>query len=436
MNILTMMLRRLSPASILVMALLAAAAMANAYEIDTTRIRKQVQSKRTLGQKLLRLPQTVIMLPLRTVEGTAGFVINDIIITKPVARFRSLFAKVDRVWGFYPVVGYGSNSGFKGGFAFTSKQVFTKGERLKIKATYSTHDYQRYTLVYSAPNKFGAFKRPYFAAGYRKRPWESFYGLGESSHESDEVTFGLEKMYIGIGWHHLLRPMIRLNIDGAWHAQNTFDGEDPDFDGDLDSIAQSFSLSHDDLSDVRMWSFGATLSHDWRDNEGQPSSGGYEEIGVTFNQGVGRSSDLRYTITRLNLRHYLNIFKKRILVLRMLVESIDPVGHTPNVPFYLRTFLGGEDDLRGYRRRRFVDNDLALVSVEYRYPVWIKLDAFLFLDEARVFESITKDFDLADWRYSAGGGLRVRNDESLILSMQVAFSDEGTRFYLQLSEKL
>lgn len=431
-----MMLRRFILTSLLATALLVSAATADAYEIDTTRIRKPAKPKRTLGQKLLRLPQTVIMLPLRTVEGTAGFVINDIIITKPAARFSSLFAKVDRVWGFYPVIGYGSNSGFKGGLAFTSKQVFTKGERLKIKATYSTHDYQRYTLVYSAPNKFGAFKRPYFAAGYRKRPWESFYGLGDGSHESDEVTFGLEKMYIGVGWRHLLLPQIRLNIDGAWHAQNIYDGENPDFEGNPDSIAQNLSLSSDDLADVRMYSFGATLSHDWRDSEGQPSRGGYEEIGVTYNHGVGRSNDLGYMITRLNLRHYLNVFKKRILALRMLVESIDPVGHTPNVPFYLRRYLGGEDDLRGYRRRRFVDNDLALVSLEYRYPVWLKLDAFLFLDEARVFESITKDFELSNWRYSAGGGLRVWNDEGLILSTQVAFSDEGTRFYIQLSEKL
>lgn len=431
-----MMLRRSILASLLAMALLLPATTADAYEVDTTRVRKQVKTKRTLGQKLLWLPQTVIMLPLRTVEGTTNFVINDIIITKPVARISTMFAKVDRVWGFYPVIGYGSNSGFKGGFAFTSKQVFTKGERLKIKATYSSHNYQRYTIIYSAPNKFGAFKRPYFAAGYRKRPWESFYGVGNDSREPDEVTFSLEKAYVGVGWHHLLRPKVRLNFDGAYHAQNIFDGENPDFEGSLDSIASNLSLSTDDLSDVRMYSLGATLSHDWRDNEGQPSQGGFEEISVTLNQGVGRSSDLGYTITRLNIRHYVNIFKKRILALRVLAESIDPVGHTPYVPFYLRRYLGGENDLRGYRRRRFVDNDLALVSLEYRYPVWLKLDAFLFLDEARVFESITEDFDLTGWRYSAGGGLRVRNDESLILSMQIAFSDEGTRFYLQLSEKL
>jgi outer membrane protein assembly factor BamA len=431
-----MVLRRFILASLLAMALLIPAATTDAYEIDTTRIRKPVKPKRTLGQKLLRLPQTVIMLPLHTVEGTVGFVINDIVLTRPVARFSYLFAKVDRVWGFFPVVGYGSNSGFKGGLTFTSKQVFTKGERLKIKATYSTHDYQRYTLIYSAPNKFGAFKRPYFAAGYRKRPWESFYGLGNDSRESDEVTFGLEKTYIGMGWHHILRPAIRLDIDGAYHAQNIYDGEDPNFVGNLDAIAQNLTLSTDDLAAARLVSVGASLSHDWRDNEGQPSRGGYEEIGVIFNQGVGRSSDLGYLVTRLNLRHYLNIFKKRILALRMLVESIDPMGNSPDVPFYLRRYLGGEDDLRGYRRRRFVDNDLALISVEYRYPVWLPLDAFLFLDEARVFESITKDFELANWRYSAGAGLRVWNDEGLMLSTQVAFSDEGMRFYLQVSEKL
>ncbi|MDH3937570.1 MAG: BamA/TamA family outer membrane protein, partial [candidate division Zixibacteria bacterium] len=336
-----MMLRRYILVSLLIIAPLMQAVTVDAYEIDTTRVRRQLKHKRSLGQKVLRLPQTIIKLPLHTVEGVVGLVVNDVILTKPVARFRSLFAKVDRVWGFYPVVGYGSNSGFKGGFAFTSKEVFTKGERLKIKATYSTNDYQRYTLIYSAPNKFGAFKRPYFAAGYRNRPWESFYGLGNDARETDEVTFGLEKSYVGIGWHHLLQPQIRLNIDGAFHAQNIYDGEDPNLEGDIDSIGSNLGLAAEDLAAVRLMAFGASLSHDWRDSEGQPSRGGYEEIGVTYHHGVGRSDDLGYTVTRLNLRHYLNIFKKRILALRLLVESIDPVGDSPNVPFYLRRYLGG-----------------------------------------------------------------------------------------------
>lgn len=125
-----------------------------------------------------------------------------------------------------------------------------------------------------------------------------------------------------------------------------------------------------------------------------------------------------------------------MLAFRLLVETIDPTGNSVDTPFYLRSSLGGNDDLRGYQTRRFVDNDLALVSVEYRYPILDHVDAFIFLDEGRVFGSITDDFSFRDWRYSTGVGFRVYNVSGLILSTLTAFGDEGTRFYFQLSENL
>jgi outer membrane protein assembly factor BamA len=419
---------------LLLLTLLLPTQSADGYEVDTTRVRKPVKEHLNLGQKLLHVPEYAVRLPFLTVEGAVSVVTNEVVLTETVGRIKSMFGRVDRVWGFYPVVGYGSNSGLKGGLSFTSKQVFTKGERLKIKATYSTHDYQRYSLRYGAPNKFGVFRRPYIAASYRKRPWESFYGLGNDSDDDDEVAFTLEKGEFGFGWHHNLFSTTRLNIDNSYRILNIYDGEDPSVEGDLTAIADSLDLTPYDMRSTRIWSFGIGVSHDWRNHEGQPSAGGWETVGISYNKGGGRSGDLEYIVSWLDLRHYLNVFKKRLLVLRVMAEAVDPMGDAPDVPFYLRRYLGGEEDLRGYRTRRFVDNDVALASIEYRWPVWLRLDAFLFLDEARVFRSVTHDFSLNNWRYSAGGGLRVWNNDGVILSTTIAFGDEGMRFYLQLGD--
>jgi outer membrane protein assembly factor BamA len=187
---------------------------------------------------------------------------------------------------------------------------------------------------------------------------------------------------------------------------------------------------------ARIWSVGMQLIHDWPDHPGQPSRGGHESISLQYQKGVDRSEDLKYVITRVDIRHYLNIYKKRLLALRVLVEALDRIGNSPAAPFYLRPSLGGGNDLRGYRTRRFTDNNLAMVSIEYRYPIWDAADAFIFLDEGRVFNPFTDSFTFSNWQYSAGGGIRIWSNGGLILSTLVAAGKEGARFYLELSESL
>ena len=122
-------------------------------------------------------------------------------------------------------------------------------------------------------------------------------------------------------------------------------------------------------------------------------------------------------------------------MLRAYGQSMDAVGDSPQIPFYLRRALGGPDDLRGYRQCRCLDNDFTFVSVEYRYPLHDIMDAYAFLDEGRVFDTWRDDFNWRGWRYSYGGGIRVWNEEDgLIANFFVAHSEEETRFGLAIGE--
>jgi outer membrane protein assembly factor BamA len=132
------------------------------------------------------------------------------------------------------------------------------------------------------------------------------------------------------------------------------------------------------------------------------------------------------------MQQFFNLYKKRIIAIRIRAEAINRIGDTSPLPFYLKSSLGGEDNLRGYSTRRFVGYNAALLTVEYRYPVYFGADMFIFLDEGRVFNSLHEKFSLSNWRYSAGFGLRLWNREGMILKTEVAFSEEDSRFYLQL----
>ena len=90
---------------------------------------------------------------------------------------------------------------------------------------------------------------------------------------------------------------------------------------------------------------------------------------------------------------------------------------------------------RGFKSDRFTGNDLALVTAEYRYPIWDSIDAFLLLDAGRVFDQIEDDFRLRNWEWNYGFGMRVWKTSGLILSATFARSNEETRYYLSAGEE-
>ena len=126
----------------------------------------------------------------------------------------------------------------------------------------------------------------------------------------------------------------------------------------------------------------------------------------------------------------------RILATRFYIQRFAADNNNNRVtPIYLASRLGGFEALRGYSDGRFIDNDLAFASVEWRFPVFYVrktgMDGFVFLDEGRVYDEITDATFFKDWKYSAGFGLRVWNEREVSLSTLVATSDEGTRFYIE-----
>jgi outer membrane protein assembly factor BamA len=406
------------------------------YEIDTTKVREKPEHHTSLGSKVLKVPQFVINLPVWTIEGIANIVVNDLVESESLSRLIAKFTAIDRVWGFYPVAGYGPNSGLKGGLTFTSKQVFTKGERVKIRGSYSTHDYQDYKFKYTVPSKFRPFRNAALTARYRQKPWESFYGIGNDSRKENEVALNLEESFVTVGWSHDLYRKLQLGLEGSYRAISVFDGEDPDLEGNISAIREKLSLSSHDFRSARIWSVGTSLVHDWRNSRVQTSGGGYESLSIMYNKGVSRSEDLKYIVARADLRHYVNVHMKRVLGLRILVEATNLSSKSTGLPYYLLRRLGGKDHLRSFSSSRYVGNHLALASLEYRYPIWVGVNGFVLFEEARVFETFKEDFTLKNWHYSISMGIRVWNQNGLVMNTHAAFGKEGSRFYLQLSEEI
>jgi outer membrane protein assembly factor BamA len=134
---------------------------------------------------------------------------------------------------------------------------------------------------------------------------------------------------------------------------------------------------------------------------------------------------------KVDLRHYLNVWRKRIFATRFYLHRIDADDGNPTaLPVNLLSRLGGPAGLRGYTVGRYMDNDMVLASIEWRFPVWKVIDGFAFLDEGRVFDDIADARVFKGWIYSAGMGLRVWNKDAVSLATTIGFGDEGVQFQL------
>lgn len=127
-------------------------------------------------------------------------------------------------------------------------------------------------------------------------------------------------------------------------------------------------------------------------------------------------------------RHQLFFNHQRSLLLRArTVLSIPDKGN--EVPFYLQPQLGGPWDLRGFRGRRFYDNNLALVTAEYQWQVFSGVSLALFMDAGKVFPYWDR-WSLGRVEKSYGGGVRFGNGSFAGGRFDLAFSREGVQLWI------
>ena len=164
---------------------------------------------------------------------------------------------------------------------------------------------------------------------------------------------------------------------------------------------------------------------DTLDAPGYPSNGGRYRVSVAsftdrdFNQ---------YSFRRVeaDAAQYVSIFSPRsVLAVRARVD-LTATAPGQSVAFYMLPTLGGPTSLRGYLDYRFRDRDLMLFNGEYRWPILRALDGAAFYDAGAVAPrvgALSTRHLMTDY----GIGLRVHSKKNLLVRVDVARGQEGTR---------
>ncbi|ADB38829.1 BamA/TamA family outer membrane protein [Spirosoma linguale] len=187
---------------------------------------------------------------------------------------------------------------------------------------------------------------------------------------------------------------------------------------------------------LRRESYGglqAGLQIDQRNRPVQPSRGFYWNTTLLGMQGFSEQAN-HFTQLRSELAVYTSFSQAANFVLVNRVGG----GLTYGDPaFYQLLYLGGQDNLRGFRTYRFAGNNLFYYNLEARLKLF-DFQSFLFPgsvgllafnDVGRVW---LKGETSKKWHNGYGGGLYVTPASLLLVTASVGFSDEGALPYVSL----
>jgi outer membrane protein assembly factor BamA len=165
---------------------------------------------------------------------------------------------------------------------------------------------------------------------------------------------------------------------------------------------------------------GATLRADSRDNYYRPSSGALVEVGADWSHGLGfDQSD--YVRLHAATSAVLDLWQRsRTLVIRFAADDLEPIGYYP-VPFSEMIVLGGPDTFRGFRPGRFRNFSSVFAGIEYRWPVWMWMDATVFGEYGGVFGRGFEGFSVTRMAPDLGAGVRLRSSDTFYARAQVAY---------------
>ena len=316
--------------------------------------------------------------------------------------------------------------GFPTGAGFAAGPAFRYSRQTIIATAWSSVSTRRYWEL------GGSLAFPMLASGNayadlsvrrHEYPQENFWGLGPTSNESDETSFGFRETVVAATAG--VTPTWWLNASGsvAFLAPRAGSGRDrgePSIEELFPDIAAFGRAEQPDYLRV-----GARAVVDTTERPfGAPHGGIYSVSYDRYaDRGAGTSS---FDQLEVDLRQYLPVFgSTRTLALRAHYVSLLPDDDS-DVPFYLLPTLGGPNSLRGLPSYRLRDRNLLLLQSEYRWEVNAFLRGVIFYEAGSVARR-PDDFRLSDFAQDYGAGLRIGFLTTVSLRIEAIFgADEGT----------
>jgi outer membrane protein assembly factor BamA len=323
--------------------------------------------------------------------------------------------------GFHPLMGSLHNgAGFSAG-------TFVERDGLRVSGQVSMKGYEKYDIHFTTPPMAHDLLSIDLRATHRNFSQERFFGLGPSSREDAQTNFRLEDNNYVARLNFMPSKPVKVGVLGGWLETNVGTGTD------LRSLSSEKVFTETEAPGISnqptFLQLGAFVEADYRDQPGNPRSGGrYAASWTSFNDRKLKSFD--FSQYDVDVQQYFPFFNERRVIALRAKATLTDAGAGQSVPFFMQPTLGGSEDLRGFREYRFRDQNMVVLNAEYRWEAFSGLDLAVFGDAGQVAAKAS-DLKFGEFKTSYGAGLRFNTAKSVFLRLDLGFSQEGRQLFLK-----
>jgi outer membrane protein assembly factor BamA len=250
------------------------------------------------------------------------------------------------------------------------------------------------------------------------RYFYNYFGIGATSNEKNLERYDAN-------YPRLISTLsYRVNKSFLMGIRYRFDYFDIPFTDSLLTLDNPTGIEGGAISAI-----GTSFSFDNRDDIFYPSKGWNANLTTEFSSGF-TLSDYTYALITLDVNYYQKIADKHILATNIYVGS-----SFGDLPFYAYYYLSSAKKGRGFNDRRFIDRNIGLLQIEYRFPIYKRLRGTTFTSLGTVSNKFGELFTNRQ-RWSFGGGLRFQLSKKQLnhIRLDIAGSNEGVQFYVTIGE--
>ena len=293
----------------------------------------------------------------------------------PGAAPNSVVLEVDvvekRTGNFTVGAGYSSSDGFIGLVGIGDRNFRGIGDAINLTFEFSGDDTDNHGYTFS-------YRRPWLdrkETAVTFRLYNRTYRFYDYDRQGDKIEEFMRK-YTG-GEFTFSRPVSEVSTNFITLRRRE--------DRYIKHYAGRYDRSTNDYAEWRDKNFGVTnslvLEHvtDTRDNVFNPMKGNKLNFSVDIAGFGGKFKYQKYTLEE---NYYIKAGHAQVFAIRGMY------GYgNGDIPEYSQYRIGGQNTVRGYRDEQFRGNHMYLGTLEYRFPVFSKVQGALFTDFGGTWES-------------------------------------------------
>ena len=344
-------------------------------------------------------------------------------------------------FGFLPALAYNSDFGFLAG-GVASWYAYKDDTRpfysyTNFAGVISTKGLLTFNFFYDKPHVFGSNVRMTNEMYVSRFFEDSYFGIANYTKLEDPPPGNSGYYYFksfSTGFENTLRfPVYKGPGDQQLDAKTIINTDYETPWDNKDSVLISLERPTG-FEGGRTLYLGGGLIWENRDHEFRPTKGNYAELAFEAGNSLWGSNFNTFHL-EFDVRQYATFHLIRDVTFANRVYIEHSRG---DVPYWKLSYAGGEESIRGYPSRRFMDDNLAIWNSELR--TWLfsinqlesRFGGVLFFDLGRTFPNGMPVSELtSDLKYSFGfAGTASFFTPDFIIRGDVGFSEEGTGIYI------